>query len=775
MATSNDQPVSKAPAIGPLKRVQTLDTGAAAARNQLRHLAEKVIEEKIGTYEFQPLDYENDIRILRIFHGKPHEKLKCMLFPSALNPPDGQNSSSRSTSGISKYWALSYWWGLPDEKPSNKIHIYYDNGGREGVQELSVFNRYGTFYIRDNLKSALVRFRHETDDKNVWVDAICINQEDKKEKNAQVARMHEVYMQATMVCIWLGDGTEQTPETFEFLQSILNLGKLDALVQTGEPSAAKCALVVQLMTNRWFSRRWILQELALSKQATVRWGDEELYWSDFADAIALFMTKYDDIKRKNLISGQYRDTDARALGAYTIVHATINLFRKSHDGRVEQRLIPLEILVSSMLLAFEASEPRDTIFAVLTLAKDSQITSAEPDAKEDFRISPDYDKCLLDVYTDFMDYCMEKSRSLDIICRYWAPCPKPLSREGVPKENSTASVPETMPSWIPRIEKSAFGEPHGVVAGRANGDSFVGGPERRGQQTYNASLNLPAWHEFGTYDTSPPRTKMFKKSKTFPYNKAGPSHSTGSLGPVIQGIPIPATAATAGSANQEPKLPYPKSPKYDGTLLLRGFCLDVVERVSDRVAGGRMIPDNALDMGGWDHKWKVNNTSDKIQPVPEKLWRTLVADRGPNGTSAPGWYRRACFECLQHTDRSGDLDIDRLKTSPETSSTQITFLERVEPIVWGRRFFETRARQRSQKPLFGLGSNEVRVGDMVCILFGCSVPVLLRQMMQHKAPEYLFIGECYVHGMMDGEAVTSRFGSKHPQHPYKKATTFRLV
>ena len=230
--------------------------------------------------------------------------------------------------------------------------------------------------------------------------------------------MHEVYTQADMVCIWLGDGKEQTPETFKILESILNLEEFDALVKDPIPTARKWALVVQLMTNRWFSRRWILQELALSKQATVRWGDNELLWSDFADAIALFMTKYEDIKRESLDpSGHYRDTDARALGAYTIVHATINLFRKSHDGRVEQRLIPLEILVSSLLLAFEASEPRDTIFAVLTLAKDSQISSAEPNAKEDPRISPDYDKCLLDVYIDFMDYCIEKSRSLDIISR----------------------------------------------------------------------------------------------------------------------------------------------------------------------------------------------------------------------------------------------------------------------------------------------------------------------------------------------------------------------
>tara|TARA_R110002060_G_scaffold56615_7_gene66994 strand:- start:171 stop:929 length:759 start_codon:yes stop_codon:yes gene_type:complete len=252
------------------------------------------------------------------------------------------------------------------------------------------------------------------------VDALCINQEDKVEKKAQVARMHEIYTQAEMVCIWLGEGTPETPETFTFLQTILNLRSLDNLVKSpiSQDTARKWALVVDLMANRWFSRRWILQELALSRQATVKWGDNELHWVDFADAIALFMTKYEDIKRQCLdIVGKYKETDARALGAHTIVHTMINLFRKSQDGLVEQRLIPLEILVSSLLLAFEASEPRDTIFAVLTLAKDSHSTHAGPIATGDERISPDYEKCLLDVYTDFMDYCITKSKSLDIICR----------------------------------------------------------------------------------------------------------------------------------------------------------------------------------------------------------------------------------------------------------------------------------------------------------------------------------------------------------------------
>jgi hypothetical protein len=45
----------------------------------------------------------------------------------------------------------------------------------------------------------------------------------------------------------------------------------------------------------------------------------------------------------------------------------------------------------------------------------------------DARVSPNYDKTLMEVYADFMEYCIEKSNSLDILCRHWAPLPKELT------------------------------------------------------------------------------------------------------------------------------------------------------------------------------------------------------------------------------------------------------------------------------------------------------------------------------------------------------------
>jgi hypothetical protein len=55
----------------------------------------------------------------------------------------------------------------------------------------------------------------------------------------------------------------------------------------------------------------------------------------------------------------------------------------------------------------------------------------------------------------------------------------------------------------------------------------------------------------------------------------------------------------------------------------------------------------------------------------------------------------------------------------------------------------------TEKGYLGLGVNSCMRGDLVCVLFGCSTPVFLRRVEEH----YVFLGEAYLHGIMDGEAI----------------------
>jgi hypothetical protein len=107
--------------------------------------------------------------------------------------------------------------------------------------------------------------------------------------------------------------------------------------------------------------------------------------------------------------------------------------------------------------------------------------------------------------------------------------------------------------------------------------------------------------------------------------------------------------------------------------------------------------------------------------------------------------------CLHKASPDGDLNTSKLLANRSLPDTVLEYLRRVQSIVWSRKFFVCREpADRSKRP-FGLGSRHIQEGDIVCILFGCSVPVVLRYF--ETTRDYKFIGECYVHGNMDGELL----------------------
>jgi len=177
------------------------------------------------------------------------------------------------------------------------------------------------------------------------------------------------------------------------------------------------------------------------------------------------------------------------------------------------------------------------------------------------------------------------------------------------------------------------------------------------------------------------------------------------------------------------------------SLLAYGIRLDTIAELGPRASEGIILYE-WLELGGCVQAGELS------EPVPDDFWRTLVADRGPNGSNAPAWYTRAFDYCLHHLTPTGDINTNRLiAVSEGESSLVVEFLQRVQSVIWNRKFLVSK-----EKGWIGLAPMATQVDDIICILYGCSVPVVLRPYDQ-TAGLFQLVGECYVHGMMDGEAI----------------------
>ncbi|KAF2678226.1 hypothetical protein K458DRAFT_317333, partial [Lentithecium fluviatile CBS 122367] len=121
-----------------------------------------------------------DIRLLVLAPGLHHDPLKAVLISV---------SCTHNTSGQAfkeKYVALSYTWGDQSNPASLELNGSY------------------TLPIGRNLAAALKHARLKDSFCVLWVDALCIDQNDEVEKSRQVQRMPTIYEAATMTLIWLG-------------------------------------------------------------------------------------------------------------------------------------------------------------------------------------------------------------------------------------------------------------------------------------------------------------------------------------------------------------------------------------------------------------------------------------------------------------------------------------------------------------------------------------------------------------------------------------------
>jgi len=187
--------------------------------------------------------------------------------------------------------------------------------------------------------------------------------------------------------------------------------------------------------------------------------------------------------------------------------------------------------------------------------------------------------------------------------------------------------------------------------------------------------------------------------------------------------------------------------RLDGSMTVSGFKLSEIIELGAKATGGAILAD-WIEMGGW----REDDAS-----VPEHFWRSPVADRGPDGIPPSAWYHRACLYCLEQSG-GGNITLADL-TIESCTSVAIEFLNRVRNVIWNRKFFRTS--KEPGKGFFGLATPKAERSDVICILYGCSVPVVLSPRSEIPG-SWELVGECFVYGMMDGVAMPTD-QAQHPQ------------
>ena len=194
-----------------------------------------------------------------------------------MKPRNAANELTCELVHNERYWcsfeAISYEWGVPSEEDPEII-----------------INKHAV-RIRKNLYLALQQFRHGSEERILWVDAICINQSDIVEKGIAVQLMGTIYQAAAAVLVWLGPENEDTSLAYDTLSRVLHkfsktsavgnpqdsemLDERDAASSQGQfeeesreviISDYELEALVRLMECSYWYRVWIVQEVCLARR-----------------------------------------------------------------------------------------------------------------------------------------------------------------------------------------------------------------------------------------------------------------------------------------------------------------------------------------------------------------------------------------------------------------------------------------------------------------------------------------------------------------------------
>jgi Heterokaryon incompatibility protein (HET) len=591
-------------------------------------------------FHYSPLSAASQIRLVTISPGVWEDNIVCSLETTFLD-------------GHGPYEALSYVWG--DAEVRKPIVL---NGQQFGVTA--------------NLELAL-RYLRRDKPRVMWIDAICINQNDTEEKNSQVRLMRKIYEAAVETVVWLRESSERSKLCFRNLER-LNIG--DRFEGRDAPDPDLDDLRV-LSCPAWWSRVWVIQELVVSENVVLKAGHDELRWPKLE--WPTMMMKW-----------------GLALDINYSLWRVWDLHRMYDTKTSFEARTPLNIskLVASHRNA-SATDPRDMVFSLVGLSED-------PEAAQ---LVPDYSLTTEKVFRNLFEYSVTKDKSLNIIG---------FSFGFIPNRD--------WPSWVPDWGRYTLeSSPCPLINDTLDGNRLFG---KTADQ-----LSPESVYGFTASSDTSPQTNILAANSTLMVNGVY-LDNIGAVGESLTGYPTDITAifeswegilvekfATQlrGSSHSptlfsiaeffsdmcKSRLSYPETLKKS----------KVLKRIRRRF---RPLKTDGVYVGGGT--------------IREAYVRTLLTDRNPNGTRLTYAEYEKRWAHRKPVEKFIDVDLQVAAT------LRLIYLRRL---------------MVSEKGYIGLVPRSAQQGDMICVLFGCSFPVIIRRWNDH----HVFIGDSYIHGIMDGQAI----------------------
>ncbi|KAE8354715.1 heterokaryon incompatibility protein-domain-containing protein [Aspergillus coremiiformis] len=699
----------------------------------------------------------NEIRVIKLLPGNWSDPIRCESHIVCLSDYHF------------KYKALSYAWGLA--KFSQPIDL---NGS--------------PIRISPHLERPLRQLRNDRDSIWLWVDAVCINQSDDEEKTKQVKLMRQIFAQSQEVVLYMGDAIPPSfSESFKttsssraaishpvtpyqcecasaqnntkpgyvwrrpshsgshlfcFIRLLAEDNYPDCLFlhnSEGQSSLTHVleALRLFLFAVRWWKRVWVIQEVVVPSKIMVLYGSMIAPWEMFVQAanrlhndpqMWLRRLVADDLKILAAFSQQIRGIESIRQRWHSTEQITLLQLLRQFSGR-------------------EATDSRDRVYALLGLAKDG------PSIEPIYSISES--QAFIDTTLDIIS----RSEGLD-----------GLAGDLALKNNH--ALPSWVPDWSSVLHSLVRSRVENVRHYAACGDSTI-------------YVQMEASEEWsGICQQITPCHKKSKKR----------DDSWDIIDDWIMNFWSSLDSSPWDQLLREYQKDADNRAKYlaaiENFYIVRGGPMCLRHYGDGVISLPGLLIDSVLAVG--ETMW-----SDKVLMATIESWLALIAGHSAflkEAISCEDFERTMCADLLTDTATGrcrrlfqqdiyfianwivkevGDYSQKSLlrpcrlgKNSLENSAlvgNLTSVRSSILQATFRRRFFIT-ARGR-----IGLGPTSMKKGDRVYILPGGRTPFILRPNRRGQArvrqgldlhrytikprlPQRL-LGDCYVHGLMDGEAM----------------------